>query len=223
MRLRPYLYAGAGLVLMAAGAFLAQWVAGLFPSDREAVVLRQVRIIRNVQVKEVEKWKTRTMPCVDLEELVPRETFDPLQPLPAAEEKAIEHFQERFAGQVDLGFQALLATLAVPPGGRYGWSVAATIPRAAPPDNAARKVSLVAVENEAPGFSLGRRSSWFVGLGAGYTGSVIEPTFALGASRDLFSLRKVDFAVRLEGSMGLQYLKPEGRLIFAIGGERARH
>lgn len=230
------------LSLLFGAMYVGAWVQRLFPSEREGVVIGRTRVVRDVQIKEVEKWKTRTIPCVDLVEIVPPGTENeptpvvdtegniaPIETDRRREERAIESFQERFAGQVDLGLEALLATLDIPPGGRYGWAVAATIPRQAPPDGAARKVSLTAVENKAPFFSLGRRSEWWVGLGMRYMPreyegiSELEPALGLGFSKDAFSLKRLDFVGRVQVEYGADSGDVSGSFFLSTGMEHWRH
>lgn len=225
----------AALALPTLALFIVQELQILFSRDT-TVFVHHRRVVRDEQIKEVEKWRERTVPCVDVVELVPPGT--PPQPGEPPErvtwrdrlmpwwkpdpEEAKQRFEEIFEGLVDLDSEHLLDTLEVPRS-RYGWYVAATMPKAG---DGPKRVQMTAVERKPPLFAVGQVSRWWLGIGgraAWQEGEMdLEPAVAAGLERQAFSLRRWDASAHLLGEYGLETGHSSVRLYFGIGREHYR-
>lgn len=225
------------IVLVYATALAVSWVRSLFPEPRDGVIVGRTRVVQNVEIREVVKWRERLVPCVDLAEIVPEGApvagFQPHspdgdKPSPTRDERKAEKEREKledlFAGKVDLGTEHLLRTLDVG-GSRWGWKIAATIPKAAELNADGtpkpRQVELTAAETKPPLFGTGKRSEWWIGAGAIYRDAGFSPVVGGGYSTEAFTVKRALGTVRLFGGVDSEG-RPVATGFFAIGGERWR-
>ena len=212
-------------VLLALAALLAfgyagSWVRGLFPGLPNTVVLSHgKRVIRLQEIKEVTRWKTKTVQ-IPVEVMVPAAAL-PTKPgaaITAKAEKASEKAQAKveklFAGAIDLGANWLLATGEIPPSER-GFKLAATIPK----DGG--KVTLTAVENDPCLFCFGGDKRLWIGPGVRVMsipgqGMQAEPIIAVSGFADALRMGSWRYSGHVDAAWG-QRLGGEVRIYAGIG------
>jgi len=236
--MRRLLLCGLALAAVYAIALGVSWIHSLFPAPRDGVIVgrSRTRIVSNVEIREVAKWRERVVPCVDLVELLPKGATEggftprgdePAEPAKRDErraEKERERFEDVFAGKVDLGESHLLRTLDIG-SSRWGWKIAATIPKEQETDEAGnpkpRKVELTAAEKKAPLFGAGKRSAIWLGVGGLYRDRELVPAIGAGVELEAFTIKKALGTVRLFGGMD-EHGEPTGFALLTLGAERWR-